>query len=104
MVYTRALSPISQLLSQDQIIEALHRGGVLAHSMHLRGSGVMENGVEKPNVRVTLASKILPEDCARLNLGYLDPLKVNPEEWKNRESEGILYVLKAGEILFKVKS
>ena len=29
--------------------------GVLAHSTHLRGSGVMENGVEKPNVKVTLA-------------------------------------------------
>ena len=47
--------------------------GVLAHSTHVRGSGVMENGVEKPNVRVTLASKIPAEDCARLNLGYLDP-------------------------------
>lgn len=44
--------------------------GVLAHGQ-VRGSGVMENGVEKPNVRVTLASKISPEDCARLSLGYL---------------------------------
>lgn len=32
--------------------------GVLAHSTHLRGSGIMENGIEKPNVFVTLASKI----------------------------------------------
>ncbi len=43
--------------------------GVLAHSTHVRGSGVMENGIEKPNVHVTLASKISAEDCARLNLG-----------------------------------
>lgn len=51
--------------------------GVLAHSTHLRGSGVMDakRGIEKPNVRVTLASKISAEDCARLNLGYLDPAK-----------------------------
>jgi nickel-dependent lactate racemase len=38
--------------------------GVLAHSTHLRGSGVMENSVEKPNVKVTLASKVSAEDCA----------------------------------------
>jgi len=77
--------------------------GVLAHSTHLRGSGVMENGVEKPNVRVTLASQISPEDCARLNLGYLDPATVNPNEWKGREAEGILYVSKAGEMLYRVR-
>ena len=77
--------------------------GVLAHSTHLRGSGVMEYGMEKPNVRVTLASKISAEDCARLNLGYLDPAKVNPEEWKDRESESVLYVPKAGEILYRLK-
>ena len=77
--------------------------GVLAHSTHLRGSGVMENGIEKPNVRVTLASKISAEDCARLNLGYLDPSKINLDEWKDREDEGVLYVPKAGEILFRMK-
>ncbi len=77
--------------------------GVLAHSTHLRGSGVMENGLEKPNVRVTLASKISEEDCKRLNLGYLDPVTINVEAWKNREAEGVLYVPKAGEILFRAK-
>jgi nickel-dependent lactate racemase len=76
---------------------------VLAHSTHLRGSGVMENGVEKPNVRVTLASQIPPEDCARLNLGYLDPASINIGEWKDRDDEGILYVPKAGEILYRLK-
>jgi len=77
--------------------------GVLAHSTHLRGSGVMENGIEKPNVRVTLASKISAEDCAQLNLGYIDPLKISVDEWKDREDEGVLYVPKAGEILFRMK-
>ena len=78
--------------------------GVLAHSTHLRGSGVMENGVEKPNVRVTLSSKISAEDCARLNLGYLDPARVNVDEWKGRQDEGILYVPQAGEILYRLKA
>jgi len=77
--------------------------GVLAHSTHLRGSGTMENGIERPNVHVTLASKISAEDCAKLNLGYLDPLKINVDKWKDREGEGVLYVPKAGEILFRMK-
>jgi hypothetical protein len=77
--------------------------GVLAHSTHLRGSGVMENGMERPNVKVTLASKISPEDCARLNLGYLDPAKVNMADWKDKEAEGKLYVPKAGEILYRLR-
>jgi lactate racemase len=77
--------------------------GVLAHSTHVRGSGHMENGTEKPNVRVTLASQLPAEDCARLNLGYLDPATINIADWQNREDEGILYVPKAGEILFRLK-
>jgi lactate racemase len=77
--------------------------GVLAHSTHVRGSGHMENSLEKPNVRVTLASKIPPEDCARLNLGYLDPASINLDDWKEREDEGILYVPKAGEILYRLQ-
>jgi nickel-dependent lactate racemase len=76
--------------------------GVLAHSTHLRGSGVMENEIEKPNVNVILASKISAEDCARLNLGYLDPSKINLDEWKDKEAEGVLYVPKAGEILYRL--
>ncbi|HJR78982.1 MAG TPA: lactate racemase domain-containing protein [Anaerolineales bacterium] len=78
--------------------------GVLAHSTHLRGSGVMENRIEKPNVNVILASKISAEDCARLNLGYLDPSKIDLDAWKGKEEEGILYVPKAGEILYRLKS
>jgi nickel-dependent lactate racemase len=77
--------------------------GVLAHSTHVRGSGRMENGVEKPNVSVILASKIPPDECARLNLGYLDPAEVKISEWQDREAEGILYVPKAGEILYRLK-
>ena len=78
--------------------------GVLAHSTHVRGSGVMAEGVEKANVRVTLASKISSQDCAHLNLGYLDPATINPTDWQNREDEGILYVPKAGEMLYRVRA
>jgi lactate racemase len=77
--------------------------GALAHCTHVRGSGVMEHGVEKPNVRLVLASQIPPEDCARLNLEYMDPATINPADWQDREDEGILYVPKAGEMLYKVR-
>jgi nickel-dependent lactate racemase len=76
---------------------------VLAHSTHVRGSGHMEGSSEKPNISVTLASKISPEDCVRLNLGYLHPASITLSGWQNREDEGILYIPKAGEILYRVK-
>lgn len=78
--------------------------GVLAHSTHVRGSGVMENGVEKPSVRVTLASRIPAADCARLNLGYLDPASIDVRLFENCEDEGILCVPRAGEILYRLRA
>jgi len=66
--------------------------GVLAHSTHFRGSGVMEGNREIPNVKLTLSSLISAEDCAHLGIGYLDPAKIHPEEWKTREQDGMLYV------------
>jgi hypothetical protein len=64
----------------------------------------MENGVEKPNVRVTLASKIPEEECKRLNLGYMDPAKINIQDYKDRTDEGILVVPRAGEMLYRIKN
>jgi nickel-dependent lactate racemase len=78
--------------------------GVLAHSTHLRGAGLLENGLEKPSHRVTLASKIPAEDCSRLNLGYLDPQSINPVDWEGRQEKGILLVPKAGETLYRIRS
>jgi nickel-dependent lactate racemase len=77
--------------------------GVLAHSTHLRGAGTFEDGVERPRIRVTLATGISPERCARIGLGYLDPRTVNPEAWAEREHDGMLLVRRAGEILYTVR-
>ena len=76
--------------------------GVLAHSTHLRGIGTFEDGVERPRIKVTLASGIPEERCRRINLGYMHPATIDPEEWANREDEGILLVRKAGEMLYKI--
>ncbi|RME47790.1 MAG: DUF2088 domain-containing protein [Caldilineae bacterium] len=78
--------------------------GVLAHSTHLRGIGTYEDGVERPRIRVTLATRIPRQRCERLGLGYLDPETVRPAEWRDREAEGILLVPKAGEMLYRLKS
>ncbi len=76
--------------------------GVLAHSTHVRGGGTYENGVEIPRVRVTLATGIPEETCRKINLGYRDPASINPEDFMNKEEEGILYVPHAGEVLFRL--
>jgi len=77
--------------------------GVIAHSTHVRGGGVWVDGKEQTRVKVTLASRISPEDCARLNLGYLDPDTLNPEDFAHREAEGVLLVRKAGETLYRAR-
>jgi hypothetical protein len=77
---------------------------VLAHSTHVRGAGHFDGGKEFPNVKVTLASQIPPEICERISLGYLNPAEVDIHEWENRESEGVLFVPKAGEMLYRVRN
>ena len=76
---------------------------VLAHSSHIKGTGMVENGNEIPRIEVTLATKISKERCEKLNLGYLDPDSITIADFENREDEGILVVKDAGEVLYRVK-
>jgi nickel-dependent lactate racemase len=78
--------------------------GVLAHCTHVKGIGAYENGMERPRVNVVLATQIPREVCGRINLGYLDPATIHPEDYADREEEGVLCVAKAGEILYRLKS
>jgi len=77
--------------------------GVVAHSTHVKGLGTYEDGVEKPRVEVILATGIPEEICRKVNLGYMDYRKINPKDYENREGEGVLYLPKAGEILYRRK-
>ncbi|MGO8676938.1 MAG: lactate racemase domain-containing protein [Limisphaerales bacterium] len=77
---------------------------VLAHSTHVRGIGTFANGIEKCRARVTLATRLSAEKCARISLGYRDPKDLRPEDYANREDEGVLLVPKAGEMLFRLKN
>ena len=78
-------------------------GGILAHSTHVRGMGTYEDGVEKPRVTVTLATSIPEAECRAINLNYRDPDSINPDDWRDREDEGLLLVPDAGEILYRLK-
>jgi nickel-dependent lactate racemase len=78
--------------------------GVLAHSTHVYGQGTYENGVETPRARVTLATGLSEAECKAINFGYLDWRTIDVKDFENREGEGILYVPKAGEVLYQLEN
>lgn len=80
-------------------------GGVLAHSTHVKGLGTYDpvTGIESPRIRVTLATGIPEERCRRINLGYLDPVSINFDDWRNREGEQVALIPRAGETLYRLK-
>jgi nickel-dependent lactate racemase len=77
-------------------------GGILAHSTHVKGLGSFDAScsLETPRIRVTLATGIPRERCERINLGYLDPATVNPDDWQGKRDW--LVVPRAGEMLYRV--
>ena len=78
--------------------------GVLAHSTHVRGIGTYdaETGIERPRVKVTLATGISEADCRAINLGYRDPASIDPDEWIARADPDVLVVPRAGEYLYRL--
>ena len=84
---------------------ARYPGGVVAHSTHVKGQGRYDpaTGVETPRIRVSLATGIPEERCRRINLGYRDPATIDVAAWAGRESEGILVVPRAGEMLYRLR-
>jgi nickel-dependent lactate racemase len=80
-------------------------GGILAHSTHVKGHGEYDlaTASERPRIQVTLATSIPEARCQQINLGYADYRTINPEEWADREHEGVLLVRNAGEVLYRLK-
>ena len=76
---------------------------VLAHSTHVRGTGIYQKGIERPRIEVVLATSISKATCDRINLGYMDPAGVTMSDYMGREGEGILYVDRAGETLYRLE-
>jgi nickel-dependent lactate racemase len=93
--------------TRDYFLKQWHRfkdepWGILAHSTHVRGIGTFDDGVERPRIQVTLATQIPEEVCRAVHLGYRDPRSIAVADYKDREEEGILYVPKAGEMLYRL--
>ena len=94
---------------RDYFVEQADRfsdipGGVMAHSTHVRGVGTYIDGVEQARIVVTLATGISEETCKKINLGYRDPESIKIDDFIDREDEGILYVPKAGEMLYRLNT
>jgi lactate racemase len=93
---------------RDYFVKQEHRfaqvpRGVMAHSTHVKGVGTYEDGDERPRITVTLATQISEAECRAVNLGYRDYKTIRFDEWKDRSKEGVLYVPKAGETLYRLK-
>ena len=74
--------------------------GVIAHSTHVKGIGSYEGGVERPRIRVKLATGIPRERCERINLEYVDHRSIDKAEWQG--SPDRLFVDHAGEMLYRL--
>jgi hypothetical protein len=75
---------------------------VLGDLIQLRGPGTVRDGVEVPRIRVYIASGIPEAECRAMNLDYMDPHSIRVEDFEGRESEGILVVRDAGEVLWRM--
>lgn len=76
------------------------QGGILAHSCNVRGLGTYKDGVETLRTNVVFATGMSEEYCRKINVGYREPATIDVDEFRDREDEGILYVPKAGEMLY----
>lgn len=73
----------------------------LAHSTHVSGPGVYQEGVETLDARRVLASKIAPEHCASINLDYMPPESIDFSNHRPFGDDGdALWVPQAGEQLY----
>ena len=80
-----------------------HPWGLLAHSSHVKGIGEVVDDVEQPRANVSLATGLSVDLCREINLGYRDPATIDVETFADREDEGVLFVRKAGEMLYRLK-
>ena len=79
-------------------------GGILAHSTHLKGRGTFDaaSRVERPRIKVTLATSIPRERTERVALAYMDPSAIDVERARSEWSGDSLVVPRAGEMLYRV--
>ena len=77
---------------------------ILAHSTNVRGVGSFEGGVERPRIRVTLATAIPEDICRSVNLGYRDPGSIDLDAWRRNPGRGDILVENAGQVLYRLQN
>ncbi len=80
---------------------------VLSHCSLVKGHGIIKNGKENPAINVILATGIPEEKCKKANIGYMNPMDINLNTFKNSRdtlSGDTLIVENSGEILYRVKN
>ncbi len=77
---------------------------ILAHSTNVRGTGTFDHGIERPRIKVTLATAIPEELCRSVNLGYRDPRSIDVARWKAGGGEADLVVKNAGQDLYRLRT
>jgi len=76
---------------------------ILAHSTNVRGIGTFLDGVERPRVRVSLATSIPEDVCKAINLEFRDYRTIDVEEWRANQDEEHIVIDKAGQDLYRLK-
>jgi lactate racemase len=74
---------------------------VLAHSTLMKPDGEYEEGKEHPRITATLATGISPHICKKINVNYLSPSEIDPNNLKAGQNEDLLIIPNAGEILYR---
>jgi nickel-dependent lactate racemase len=77
---------------------------IMAHSANVRGAGTFENGIERPRIRVTLATSIPAEVCRSVGLGYRDHRNIDVDEWRSRQNSDLLVADNAGQNLYRLRT
>jgi len=73
---------------------------VLAHCALVKGQGEYRNSVEYPRINIHLSTGIDKERCKKVNIGYINPKKIDVEKYKNNDDYFV--VENAGEILYRL--
>jgi lactate racemase len=76
---------------------------VLANSTLMKPDGRYEEGKEHPRITATLATGISPHTCKKINVNYLDPAEIKPDNLKAGQNEDLLIIPNAGEILYSFR-
>lgn len=73
---------------------------IASHVINVRGFGKIESGLEVFPFKVSLATKIPENECRAVNLGYVDPKSLHPQDF---QADDKLWISDGGQWLYDRK-